>query len=186
MKQYKSQRIFKYDWFTPIKEQMELCVPKDSKSILEIGSFEGLSTVFFCIHCPYARITCVDHFLGGEDQSFLDLDNLFERFTNNTSDFEDRITVMREPSSDALRRLDVGSFDVVFVDGSHLCWDVLGDLCGADRVLRKGGVLIADDYTWENHRSDCPKIAIDAFIGCNTTRYERILTGRIVALRKLC
>ena len=41
-----------------------------------------------------------------------------------------------------------GSFDLVYVDGSHLAADVLQDAVLSFRLLRSGGLLIFDDYLW--------------------------------------
>ena len=61
------------------------------------------------------------------------------------------------------------SFDLVYIDGSHLACDVLCDAVLGFRLLKTGGVMIFDDYNWhEGLRSGidlmrCPKPAIDAF-----------------------
>ena len=39
-----------------------------------------------------------------------------------------------------------GYFDQIYIDGSHHSPDVILDLCLAYRLLKKGGVLILDDY----------------------------------------
>lgn len=178
--------INKYDWFTPIKPVMERNVPRNATGILEVGSFEGLSARFFCEHCKDAHLTCIDHFKGGDDQSGLDIDNLKHRFDHNTSDFKHRITCHVGNSWDALCYCASESQDVVFVDGSHLCWDVLNDLCQSYRICRKGGLIIADDYSWQNERPDCPKVAIDSFLHVFKSRVALVEIERVAVIRKIC
>lgn len=50
--------------------------------------------------------------------------------------------------------------------------DILADMVNAWPLLREGGVMILDDYTWiPQHKTECaflnaPKIAIDSFCNC--------------------
>ena len=177
---------FKYDWFTPIKATMEKWVPKETKKILEIGSFEGLSTCWFMDHCPDSTITCIDTFEGGEDQQTLDIANLLARFTENTAAYGPRICVRQGNSWEKLTGRPSNHYDVVFVDGSHVASDVLNDLTQSFRVCKPGGLIIADDYSWENQRTDCPKVAIDAFIRCFVGRVEVLEQNRLMVMRKIC
>lgn len=178
--------INKYDWFSPILGVMQRVVPSCARRVLEIGSFEGLSARFFMEHCPNATLTCVDHFMGGEDQQGLDIVGLRDRFMHNTSEYWSRIEMVEKNSWDAWPDLKTGYYDVVFVDGSHVASDVLSDLVGSYRVTKPGGIIVADDYSWENHRPDCPKVAIDAFIQCFAGKVETIEIDRVLAMRKLC
>ena len=177
---------FKYDWFSPILVDMTTFTPKDCKRILEIGSFEGQSTRFFCDHCSSAELTCVDHFQGGEDQQSLDLNELEDRFRRNVDEFKHRIIVHVMSSWEAWRLFSTGHFDLVFVDGSHLAPDVLNDLCQAYRCVRQGGTIIADDYSWENQRKDCPMVAITALLNCFKGRIRPIHFDRVAVMKKVC
>lgn len=176
---------FKYDWFTPIRPTMERFVATESKFILEIGSFEGLSARFFCERCPEVLLTCVDHFKGGEDQQGLELVGLKERFLKNIDEYRTRIWLVEEDSWAAWHRMHTDFYDVIFVDGSHIAGDVLNDLCQAYRCAKPGGLILADDYSWENHRPDCPRVAIDAFIRCFAGRIAVLHIDRVAVMRKL-
>jgi len=37
-------------------------------------------------------------------------------------------------------------FDFMYIDGSHKCIDVYNDCVLAWRILRKGGLMVLDDY----------------------------------------
>lgn len=62
-----------------------------------------------------------------------------------------------------------GYFDFVYIDGSHQAPDVLLDAILGFELLRIGGLMVFDDYLWQEQLpggSDplrCPKISIDAF-----------------------
>jgi predicted O-methyltransferase YrrM len=64
---------------------------------------------------------------------------------------------------------DEEPFDFIYIDGSHQAADVLLDACLAFKLLRKGGVLCFDDYTWKypiEHGGILmsPKMGIDSFL----------------------
>jgi predicted O-methyltransferase YrrM len=177
---------FKYDWFSPIRADMERFVSPTLNRILEIGSFEGQSTRFFLERCPSVTIACVDHFLGGEDQQDLDLKCLLQRFQSNINDYKDRVQLYRLDSWGAWMLLPTEGFDLIFVDGSHLAPDVLNDLCQSYRCVRQNGLIIADDYSWENQRSDCPRVAIEAFLTCFKGRVRTLYLDRIAVMQKVC
>jgi len=177
---------FKYDWFSPIRADMERFVSPDLGRILEIGSFEGQSTRFFLERCPAATMTCVDHFQGGEDQQSLDLSSLLDRFLANVAEFKHRIQIYQMDSWKAWTYMLYSHFDLIFVDGSHLAPDVLNDLCQSYRCVRQNGLIIADDYSWENQRSDCPKVAIEAFLTCFKDRVRTLYLDRIAVMQKVC
>ena len=177
---------FKYDWFSSIRADMERFVRPDLDRILEIGSFEGQSTRFFLERCPSVIVTSVDHFKGGEDQQNLDLSNLYGRFLANIAPFEKRVCINRMDSWEAWPLFLSGFYGLIFVDGSHLAPDVLNDLCQAYRCVRQDGLIIADDYSWENQRSDCPRVAIEAFLTCFKGRVRTLYLDRIAVIQKIC
>ena len=60
-------------------------------------------------------------------------------------------------------------FDFIYIDGSHRATDVLCDALLSFRLLKNNGVIVFDDYLWQEQLPygidplRCPKIAIDAF-----------------------
>jgi len=176
---------FIYDWFKDIETVMTELVDPLTSHIVEVGSFEGRSTLWFMQHCPGAHITCIYHFRGGADQLSCNLDGLLARFAENLKGYEHRMTVFVEDAWNAWRHIDSEYSDLVFVDGSHIALDVIHDLTEAWRCVKRGGLIIADDYSWKNELPDCPKVAIDAFLQCAGPSAERVRLERVLAFRKL-
>ena len=61
---------------------------------------------------------------------------------------------MKARSLDVLASLladgrSAGTFDVAYVDGSHAARDVIGDGVMCWELLRRGGVVVFDDYRWD-------------------------------------
>jgi hypothetical protein len=65
---------------------------------------------------------------------------------------------------------------------------VLCDAVGAFQLLKIGGVMVFDDYTWEDMPDvlDRPKTGIDAFMACFAKQIEILGIGYQVAIKKIC
>lgn len=120
--------------------------------ILEIGSFEGRSAIFWMNFFPYAHLTCVDWFQGSiehDNDSFRPkLNGLEERFDNNTAPYNERLTKIAKLSFEGLPILIEREckFDLIYIDGSHEFKDVWKDTLDCWKMLRAGGIVIWDDY----------------------------------------
>jgi predicted O-methyltransferase YrrM len=137
--------------------------------ILEIGAFEGRTTRWMLEHAPKADVVVIDTFAGGDDQAELALDGLRGRFDLNIASHHHRLTVLSGRSDEMLSYLVGGKayqFDFIYVDGSHHATDVLFDAVSAWRLLKIGGLMCFDDYTWhsEDPSYQLPRAAIDAFV----------------------
>lgn len=183
---------FTEDWFSghiPYWEKLffeELgWRPDEARHLVEIGSFEGRSTLWFLANLlrhPASRITCIDTFAGGAEHDAAQTTGLFERFQANlaASGEAAKAEVLRTDSAGGLLRL-LGRGGpgpaLIYIDGSHEAADVLTDLVLAFRLAPEGGVILCDDYLWPHPdvlRS--PKLAIDAFTNIHRDRID-ILDG---------
>ena len=159
--------------------------PEAPRHVVEIGCFEGRSTLWFLerlLRHPDSCITCIDTFAGGAEHTQAKSAGLHERFLANLTESGQahKAEVLRTDSFAGLVRLLASGApaDLVYVDGSHEAPDVLADLVLAFRLLPPGGVILCDDYLWsreETARADvlgCPKLAIDAFTNIHRRRIE--------------
>jgi predicted O-methyltransferase YrrM len=163
---------------------------------LEIGSFEGRSAVWTIENmmedggCLYA----VDTWEGGEEHKDggFDVAGSSALFDQNVAlvraKFPDRyVEKLKGESRVVLSRL-VGEklFDFVYIDGSHIACDVLTDACLAWGLLRPGGIMVFDDYTWGASRDVLhrPKIAVDAFVNIFAEELQLLHVGYQLAVRK--
>ncbi|RNF84389.1 class I SAM-dependent methyltransferase [Montanilutibacter psychrotolerans] len=112
---------------------------------LEIGSFEGRSTLWLCeniLTADDSRIDCIDLFRA--DPVYGDY---VQRFRANTAAHRARIREFAGPSFEMLRRVE-GPYDIVYVDGWHSAFGALADGVMTWPLLKVGGVMIFDDYLW--------------------------------------
>jgi predicted O-methyltransferase YrrM len=139
--------------------------------ILEIGSWEGRSAVFFLTFFRRSQIVCVDTFVGNaEEQAYklFSTAGVEARFDRNLASFAGRVEKIGSRSVSALQRLEQQGrrFDLAYIDGSHLRDDVTADSLAVWRLLGPGGIVIWDDYTFglDLPPEEQPQPAIDAFL----------------------
>src|SRR3989344_9375287 len=138
---------------------------------LEIGSFEGESTVSMLEHVlthPTAQITCIDPFL------YLPKEQLFDE---NTSSFKQKIIKIKGHSQEKLRKLPLNYYDFIYINGSHIASDVLEDAILSFRLLKDNGILIFDNCR--------QKKAIDAFLTIYSNRIQLLQKNYRIVLQKL-
>jgi predicted O-methyltransferase YrrM len=168
--------------------------------VLEVGSFEGLSTTWFLHYFNQdSTIVCIDTFEGGSEhkdsagnpKEFLT--GLTERFLSNVAFGRSRVDVRIGQSESILFQFEPQSFDVIYVDGSHHAADALTDTVMAFHLLKVGGVMMLDDVQYNHEASDkltlenirmTPRLAVQPFLTLFQERVEVIHDGYQVHLRK--
>jgi predicted O-methyltransferase YrrM len=186
---YKHAYQFRTDWFTwnlPIWEQaLADYKGKPNLNYLEVGVFEGRSALWMLDNVltdPSCHATLCDLFQDAEIKNYKDvfLANL------KLSGHEGRATVVEGFSQIELRKLPVDSFDIIYIDGSHMAADVLEDAVLCHRLLKRGGLVIYDDYLGglENPPAERVKPALDAFYPFFKDEYDVVHSGYQVMLRK--
>ena len=177
---------FTADYVTPVMENWKKYL-KDYQGrpdlrILEIGSYEGRSALWFLdnvLSHPTAMLVCVDVFLN----PFLEA-----RFDHNVrvSGSAIKVTKMKGLSEALIPQLPPESFDLIYVDGGHRTINVLMDGVLAWERLTPGGLIIFDDYLWQLERPlhERPQLGIDLLLTLLAGRYELVMKDYQVILRK--
>ena len=173
---------FSADWFSmhaPAWSQLLARHVGPSPCILEIGAYEGNSTVWLLENAfrngAGGRLCSIDSWLGGEENDRSLMADVEARFDHNVAlarkhvarhvHFEKRKGLSHPLLASMVAAGNRNGFDFVYIDGSHQAPDVLGDLVLCFLLLKVGGVFACDDYLWTVHPDPLhqPKIAIDAF-----------------------
>ena len=162
--------------------------------VLEIGSWEGRSALFFLNYLQASHLVCVDTFGGNVEHMrnphFAALVPETERrFDANVAAFGTRVEKFKGPSGTILPQLGIQSrrFDIVYVDGSHLAADVYSDGVLTWPMVVRGGIVIFDDYEFDEikEESERPKLGIDAFLTAFDGQYRVVHKGYQVVIAKL-
>lgn len=192
--------LFSNNWFDGNKAiWSQLLQQINPTRILEVGSYEGKSTVFIIeslanindleIHCIDSWEGGIEHKQGGSAET--NMPEVEARFAHNMkiainkSSRTVKLELHKGLSNKELPKLVASDmqeyFDFIYIDGSHQAPDVLLDAILGFELLKIGGVMAFDDYLWQEPLPGgtdlvrCPKISIDAFtnIYCRKLRCLR-------------
>lgn len=147
---------------------------------LEVGALFGGTTPFIMdLYCK----------LPGSHHYIVDI-NTNDYLETNIKPY-DNITFNLGESADVLRNLSHQGktkefLDMAYIDGNHLAKFVLEDAVNCFHLVKMGGYMVFDDYTWgedqEYHQR--PKTAVDAFIAVYKGHVEVVDVGFQVILKK--
>jgi predicted O-methyltransferase YrrM len=120
-----------------------------NKTMIEIGSFVGESTVLFAQ--SFKEVIAIDPFMEGYDDkdptSYLfEFKNVHQTYLDRTGDHQNIKTIV-STSDDALDQLKGQEFDFVYIDGLHTYDGVKTDITNYLPLVKKGGVIGGHDYT---------------------------------------
>ena len=192
---------FRTDWTSwHFPNWMTLLAPFRNRPtrLLEIGSWEGRSAIFFLNYLPQARLTCIDTFAGGQEHQEAAartaeeaemLAGVESRFDANTSAFAGRLEKVKVSSVDGLIQLGLANrrFDIAYIDGGHRAREVYADSVLTWPLMAPGGLVILDDYLWAEMPDpmDNPKPGVDAFLASIEGQYRMVPNGFQVAIATL-
>lgn len=193
---YRHPYTFTSDWFTtrlpPWKAALAPYVGHSGLSYLEIGTFEGRSLFWMLdqvLTAADARATAIDLFDGPYAATY--------RKNLEASGCAGKVTTLTGYSQVRLRGLPLDSFDVIYIDGSHVPFDVLTDAVLCWGLLRADGLMIFDDYAnlalGHDYQGDLqptgelwyPRQAIDPFVQCLAGRCQVIHNDFQLILKKV-
>lgn len=162
---------------------------------IQIGCFEGMGTVWL-----------LDNVLTHEDSTLIDIDTFSSNTDLSGADFEEvkrlyyhnlkecpgsnKHKLIIGKSQDILQTLEENSFDLIYVDGSHLRDDVWFDAIYSDKLLKIGGLIFFDDYEWSTDKIGLPREymphdAIDRFINEYKNNYSVVDIHYQAILKKI-
>ena len=147
-------------------------------TILEIGSFEGMSLLFF--------------------QYFLKVKDIFSVDFAKNKNFEKNIKNFKNVKyfnlkSDLFFRKNINhKFDIIYIDGSHYYKDVFNDLINSERKLKQDGLMIIDDLLLDlNYRKKGMNFYEDViggvmmFLKEKKSKFKFLYVGHQLILKKI-
>jgi hypothetical protein len=122
--------------------------------ILEIGSFEGYSSVFFLKNFKNSKLSCVDMWKNNQEQKEFNMNKIEKTFDKNTYIYKKNLLKFKQ-SSDLFfkKNCNKKKFDIIYVDGDHFYKTVFRDLTNSYYVLKKNGLMIIDDLQYNFYKN---------------------------------
>ena len=176
---------------------------KEIESILEIGCYEGRATVWLCENVlsktNSIEYDVVDTFVGSVEESGMkgtknrlkEGNFIEENFRHNISFFSNiNFNIIKGYSQNILPTFNSNKqYDFIYIDASHRADDTFVDAYYAHKLLKKGGIIIFDDYGWKDpnnlHPSNSPQLGIEMFNTMYDNQYQLVLQGYQVGFIKI-
>ena len=146
---------------------------KNQINALEVGCFEGRASLWLLENLllnEKSTLTCVDTFSGPVDYvEEYNITNLNSKYQYNTSPYRDKLIIVEDTSTNALKIPEVmqNRYQFVYIDAAHRARNAMEDAVLSFPLLDIGGVMVFDDYNIGSESMftiDSPKLGIDAFL----------------------
>jgi len=136
---------------------------------LEIGAFYGANIISvaktYGLHND-SKLYCIDPWEDYDEYPEYknEQSSIYNSFISNieNSGVKDKIIINRGYSNVEIPKLQDEFFDIIYIDGNHEPEYVLEDAVLSFRKLKKGGIMIFDDYGWGG--PDLTQKGIDGFL----------------------
>ncbi|GIV19686.1 MAG: hypothetical protein KatS3mg023_1437 [Armatimonadota bacterium] len=142
-------------------------IPSDEPTVVEIGSFTGLSACIFSHslrrHGLGGKVYCVDLWdtyaernPSAQETGFFayksgQLRQLFDHYISTAG--ATQVIPICEDSTRAWKNFADGSIDLLFIDGDHSYEGCLADLSHWYPKVKPDGVILGHDYDWDTVRA---------------------------------
>ena len=163
--------------------------PKVENKILEIGSFEGLSASCFSdnlLDNQKSFLICVDPF--SDTDVTTNVSNETElRFKSNISKSKNSNKCIHHKCySNQFFNTNQTTFNVIYIDGSHLPEDITYDMEESFAILENNGIMWMDDYMGGGDDEGIIKKTMDLFLEKYKKQCVVIHTGYQLGIQKKC
>jgi len=127
---------------------------KPNLKFLQLGVFTGDATVWLCNNIltdKSSKLIDVDTWEGSDEESHAEMDfsDVYQVYQGKVKDLP-VVSVVSDTHKYLIRQLDnfIGAFDFIYIDADHTTVGVLLDAELSWPLLKSGGVMAFDDYTW--------------------------------------
>ena len=156
---------------------------------LEIGSFEGLSSLFILSNWKNANVTCVDTWEDSKDESQIldyNFENVEKKFDLNLQKYP--FTKIKSTSTEAFKMLNgkKSNYDYIYIDGSHNGLDIFNDAKASFQLLNLNGLIFFDDITniYKGIKMQ-PHNAFEKFYNLYKKKIEILYLKNIAIIKKI-
>jgi predicted O-methyltransferase YrrM len=178
------------DNFTKYLEEFK---GKPNLKFLQLGVFTGDASLWMLENIPNIKLTDVDTWQGSDEDAHksMDFDDVYKTYTNKIKDY--KVDIRRTTTAGFLLAQygcdrPLGEhWDFIYIDADHTTVAVLMDAELSWPLLKSGGIMAFDDYTWGQDLplQHAPAWGIDLFLDRHDKEYETLVVNSQVWIRKL-
>jgi hypothetical protein len=171
---------------------------QDNLTFLQLGAYTGDASVWMAKNIltgQYSRLIDVDTWQGSDEDVHkeMNFEDVYNTYLYKIDDYEKQVSINRTTTTEYLLGQygcdrPLGEyFDFIYIDADHTTVGVLLDAELSWPLLKSGGIMAFDDYTWgsdlPSHLS--PKLGINLFIHRHQGQFETLAVNGQVWIRKL-
>jgi predicted O-methyltransferase YrrM len=185
------------NWFEFVRPNFEeFLTPlagKDDLTFLQLGVFTGDASVWLCENILTSKVGStlydIDTWQGSDEEAHKPMDfvNVYDTYRAKTDHFYQiqRATQTTVEFLTNCKTKDI--FDFIYIDADHTTVGVILDAELALPLLKSGGIMAFDDYTWSHHTGDprlAPQVGIDLFLHRHQLDYQLLTKNSQVWIKK--
>jgi predicted O-methyltransferase YrrM len=184
---------FQYSAKTNFEQFLTPLAGQDGLTCLQLGAFTGDASVWLCENIltgAKAYLSDVDTWEGSDEEAHkaMDFKDVYNTYLNKIADYKNKVIIRRTITRSYLLRESNTSeiFDFIYIDADHTTVGVLLDAELSWPLLKVGGIMAFDDYTWgaEMPVELSPTLGIDLFLARHAGKYETLAVNEQVWIRK--
>ena len=157
---------------------------------MQLGAYTGDASVWMLNNLGEIELTDVDTWEGSDEEAHesIDFDEVYNIYCNKVERFNN-VSHFRTTTQEFLinKRNRSYSFDFIYIDADHTAAGALLDAELSWRLLKSGGIMAFDDYTWGDHLPAylTPKLGVNLFLHRHQGKYELLVMNSQVWIKKL-
>jgi predicted O-methyltransferase YrrM len=168
---------------------------KPDLKFLQLGVYTGDASVWLLDNIltdPSSTLNDVDTWQGSDEDAHksMDFDDVYKTYLDKIKDY--KIDIRRTTTTGYLLAQygcdrPLGEyFDFIYIDADHTTVGVLMDAELSWGLLKPGGIMAFDDYTWGADMSPelTPTLGIDLFLARREGEYETLVVNEQFWVRK--
>lgn len=197
--------IYTHNWNQEFIENTNIIPKKSLDNVLEIGSFEGLTSNYIVdnLLTEAGKLFCIDPLtdvylnnnLTEKDKEnnqtiYKYFNNQYDRFISNTAKNTSKINLIRKLSIEAFPELLLNKknyFDLIYIDGDHRADAVYIDAINCFKLCKVDGYIIFDDYAWGNeiYKEQATRFGVDKFLNEYKDNISIILKNYQIMIKRI-
>jgi predicted O-methyltransferase YrrM len=168
-------------------------IGQDRLCFLQLGVYTGDASAWLLkniLTAPSCHLTDVDTWQGSDEEQHktMDFEDVYKTYLDKVSDYKNKVITKRTTTRSYLLKESNTSevFDFIYIDADHTTVGVLMDAELSWPLVKSGGIMAFDDYTWGQGLPTelAPGLGIDLFLSRHEEEYKVLVINSQVWIQK--